>query len=284
MSSLNPVHRVGDQIAEAILAHRTTSSAAAAKQAVALLKRVGMPDPASRARAFPHELSGGMRQRVMIAMAIANRPRLLIADEPTTALDVTIQAQVLELLADLRRERGMGLVFITHSLAGGRRDRRPGRGDVCGRGRRAGHGRRRLRASAASLYCGAVAQRAEARTAQSRRAFPASCRRRMRCRRAASSRRAAACASRPARLRRPRSKRREPGDSPAASAGGRWHDARWSGPRADHGFHRAACSGAAAAVQAVTDVDLVDRPAARRSAWSARAAPERARSAVCCSA
>jgi peptide/nickel transport system permease protein len=117
MSSLNPVHRVGDQVAEAIRAHRPLPAGRARAEAVALLRRVGIADPERRARAFPHELSGGMRQRVMIAMAIANGPRLLIADEPTTALDVTVQAQILDLLADLRRETGMGLVFITHSLA-----------------------------------------------------------------------------------------------------------------------------------------------------------------------
>lgn len=116
LSSLNPVHRIGSQIKEAVLAHQTTSAAAAWKQSVGLLKRVGIPDPVRRASTFPHEMSGGMRQRAMIAMAIANNPHLLIADEPTTALDVTIQAQVLELLADLRRERGMALIFITHSL------------------------------------------------------------------------------------------------------------------------------------------------------------------------
>jgi peptide/nickel transport system permease protein len=116
LSSLNPVHRIGSQIAEAIRAHQPASASMAWKQALALLKRVGIPDPPRRARAFPHEMSGGMRQRAMIAMAIANNPRLLIADEPTTALDVTIQAQVLELLADLKRERGMALIFITHSL------------------------------------------------------------------------------------------------------------------------------------------------------------------------
>jgi peptide/nickel transport system permease protein len=115
-SSLNPVHTVGAQIAEAIRAHRPLSAAAAWNEAERLMGRVGIPDPARRLRAYPHELSGGMRQRVMIAIAIANDPALLIADEPTTALDVTIQAQVLELLADLRRERGLGLLFITHSL------------------------------------------------------------------------------------------------------------------------------------------------------------------------
>jgi peptide/nickel transport system permease protein len=113
-SSLNPVHRVGAQIEEAIRAHRPKADTRA--EAVALLRRVGIPDPGARARAYPHELSGGMRQRVMIAIAIANSPRLLIADEPTTALDVTIQAQVLDLLADLRRERGLALLFVTHSL------------------------------------------------------------------------------------------------------------------------------------------------------------------------
>jgi peptide/nickel transport system permease protein len=116
MSSLNPVHRVGAQIAEAIRAHRGVSRTALQARVLAMLRRVGIPDPERRAQAYPHELSGGMRQRVMIAMAVANGPRLLIADEPTTALDVTIQAQVLELLDDLKRESGMALVFITHSL------------------------------------------------------------------------------------------------------------------------------------------------------------------------
>jgi peptide/nickel transport system permease protein len=116
MSSLNPVHRVGHQIAEAILAHHAISRREADKKAVALLARVGIPDPERRARAYPHELSGGMQQRVMIAIAVANGPRLLIADEPTTALDVTIQAQVLELLAGLKRESGLAMIFITHSL------------------------------------------------------------------------------------------------------------------------------------------------------------------------
>jgi peptide/nickel transport system permease protein len=114
LSSLNPVHRIGAQIAEAIHAHRAARDAWS--QAGGLLRRVGIPDPGRRAASYPHELSGGMRQRAMIAMAIANNPRLLIADEPTTALDLTIQAQVLELLADLKNERGMAVVLITHSL------------------------------------------------------------------------------------------------------------------------------------------------------------------------
>ena len=117
-SSLNPVHRVGDQIAEALLAHHSTTALAARRQARSLLESVGMPDSGRRSRAFPHELSGGQRQRVTIAMAIANRPRLLIADEPTTALDVTIQAQILDLLADLKvQDPSMGLLFVTHNLA-----------------------------------------------------------------------------------------------------------------------------------------------------------------------
>src|SRR5829696_5910291 len=117
-SSLNPVHRVGDQIAEALLAHHSTTALAARRQARSLLESVGMPDSGRRSRAFPHELSGGQRQRVTIAMAIANRPRLLIADEPTTALDVTIQAQILDLLTDLKaQDASMGLLFVTHNLA-----------------------------------------------------------------------------------------------------------------------------------------------------------------------
>ena len=116
-SSLNPVHRVGDQVIEVIRAHRDASRADAAAQAIALLKDVGLPDAEQRARAYPHELSGGQRQRVMIASAVANGPRLLIADEPTTALDVTIQAQILDLLAGFKTKSDMGLIFITHNLA-----------------------------------------------------------------------------------------------------------------------------------------------------------------------
>jgi peptide/nickel transport system permease protein len=116
LSSLNPVHRIGAQISEALRAHQLLTRRAAWCKSVELLRRVGIPDPERRARAFPHELSGGMRQRVMIAIAIANDPALLIADEPTTALDATVQAQILELLAELRKERRIALIFITHNL------------------------------------------------------------------------------------------------------------------------------------------------------------------------
>jgi peptide/nickel transport system ATP-binding protein len=117
MSALNPVMRVGDQIAEAVLAHSTVSKVDAWSRAVAAMKDVAIPDPERRARDYPHQLSGGMRQRIMIAMAIVNRPQLLIADEPTTALDVTVQAQILELLSGLRRKFGLAMIFISHDLA-----------------------------------------------------------------------------------------------------------------------------------------------------------------------
>ena len=116
MSSLNPCFTVGFQIGESLKAHLGLSGRARDARVVELLAEVGISDPARRARAFPHQLSGGMSQRVMIAMALACRPKLLIADEPTTALDVTIQAQILDLLIRLRRENGMGLVLITHDM------------------------------------------------------------------------------------------------------------------------------------------------------------------------
>jgi peptide/nickel transport system ATP-binding protein len=116
MTSLNPVIRIGDQITEAVRLHRDLSAREAWDQAVEMLRLVRIPEPARRAQEYPHQLSGGMRQRAMIAMALACRPALLIADEPTTALDVTIQAQILALILDLQKELGMGLILITHDL------------------------------------------------------------------------------------------------------------------------------------------------------------------------
>jgi oligopeptide/dipeptide ABC transporter ATP-binding protein len=116
MTSLNPVARVGDQVTEAIRLHERVDRRAARRRVLELFERVGIPDPEDRLDAYPHQLSGGLKQRVMIAMALATRPRLLIADEPTTALDVTIQAQILELLRELQRDLGMSILLITHDL------------------------------------------------------------------------------------------------------------------------------------------------------------------------
>ena len=116
LSALHPLYKVGKQLIEAVRAHRDVSKATARARAVELLGLVGIPDPTKRVDQFPHEFSGGMRQRVMIAMALANEPKLLIADEPTTALDVTVQAQILALMERLQRELGMAIVIITHDL------------------------------------------------------------------------------------------------------------------------------------------------------------------------
>lgn len=116
MTSLNPAFTIGDQLIEAVLLHRKVKKAAARERAIELLEMVGIPDPAARLKQFPHEFSGGMRQRALIAIALANEPRLLIADEPTTALDVTVQAQIIDLLRKLQREMDMGVIFVTHDL------------------------------------------------------------------------------------------------------------------------------------------------------------------------
>jgi peptide/nickel transport system ATP-binding protein len=116
LSSLHPFYKVGVQLVEAMRAHREVSKSAARERAVELLTMVGIPDPQRRVDQFPHEFSGGMRQRAMIAMALANEPKLLIADEPTTALDVTVQAQILALLQDLQGRLGTAIILITHDL------------------------------------------------------------------------------------------------------------------------------------------------------------------------
>ncbi|MEM7442157.1 MAG: ABC transporter ATP-binding protein [Pseudomonadota bacterium] len=116
MSSLNPAFRIGDQIGEAVRRHRAVGRADADQAALAILRRVGIPAPEQRLREYPHQLSGGMRQRVMIAMALVNNPSVLIADEPTTALDVTIQAQILDLIRELQNDLGMATIMITHDL------------------------------------------------------------------------------------------------------------------------------------------------------------------------
>jgi glutathione transport system ATP-binding protein len=116
LSALNPVHQVGDQIAEMIRAHQDLSEKQANNRAVELLDMVGIPQPKTRSKQYPHEYSGGMRQRAMIAMAVANDPEVLIADEPTTALDVTVQAQILDVIQRVQHELGAAIVFITHDL------------------------------------------------------------------------------------------------------------------------------------------------------------------------
>src|SRR5262249_5494963 len=116
MTSINPLHTIEKQIGEILLLHGGLTGQAARERTIELLSQVGIPDPQMRLKSYPHQLSGGQRQRVMIAMALANEPDLLIADEPTTALDVTVQAQILNLLKELQRRLGMAMLFITHDL------------------------------------------------------------------------------------------------------------------------------------------------------------------------
>ena len=140
-SALHPFYKVGDQIAEAYLEHHKVNKAKARTRAIEMLDRVGIPNPQRRAKQYPHEFSGGMRQRAMIALGLVNDPKLLIADEPTTALDVTVQAQILDLLNDLQTEVGSAIVLITHPRPGGRgRGGRRRAGHVCRSLRRERHG------------------------------------------------------------------------------------------------------------------------------------------------
>ena len=164
MTSLNPLHTIEKQIGEILLLHRGLTGAAARARTLEVLTQVGIPDPQSRLNSYPHQLSGGQRQRVMIAMALANEPDLLIADEPTTALDVTVQAQIIALLKDIQKRLGMSLLFITHDLGIVRKlaDR------VCvmkdGKIVEAGTVAARVCGAQASLYPGAARRRAKARS------------------------------------------------------------------------------------------------------------------------
>ena len=156
MTSLNPTMRIGDQISETVVLHRGASAAEARERAVEVLGLVGMPRPAERVDNYPHQLSGGMRQRVMIAMALSCEPKLLIADEPTTALDVTIQKQILELIDSLRKRLSMAVILVTHDLGRDRRPGRPDRGHVRGQDRREHHHHPAVRQPAPPLHRGAV--------------------------------------------------------------------------------------------------------------------------------
>ena len=163
MTALNPVMRVGDQIAEGPMAHMGQSRSQARNRALELMRQVGIPDAARRARAYPHELSGGMRQRVMIAIALACEPKVILCDEPTTALDVTIQDQILKLLAAMRRDFGVSVVFVTHDLAVVAQTCDTHRRHVRRPGRRDGHGRGGVPRAAAPLHARPAALRAAVR-------------------------------------------------------------------------------------------------------------------------
>ncbi len=196
MSSLNPLHTIGRQVSEVVMVHRgLRKRAAPAPSAIELLELVGIPDAARRLDDYPHQLSGGQRQRVMIAMALANEPDLLIADEPTTALDVTVQAQILELLRELQAKRGMAMLFITHDLGIVRHMA----DTVCvmteGRDRRARADRRCLRQSAAPLYAPSARRRTEGRRRRPPIPGAVSSRRRTIC--GSGSRSSAACCAAP---------------------------------------------------------------------------------------
>ncbi len=177
MSALDPLYSIGAQIAAPLIAHGGLAKRAARLRAGELLQEVGVAGGAARANAYPHQLSGGERQRAMIAMAIANRPRLLIADEPTTALDVTVQARILELIARLQRELGMAMIFVSHDLGLVRRIARRVYVILRGPGRRGRARRRSARAPARPLHAQARRGRALGRqAAAARRRADSACR------------------------------------------------------------------------------------------------------------
>ncbi len=161
MTSLNPLHTIERQVSEVLFVHKRLGRAAARARTLDLLAMVGLREAPRRLDAYPHELSGGQRQRVMIAMALANEPDLLIADEPTTALDVTIQAQILRLLKELQARLGMALLLITHDLGDRAQGRRPGVRDDRGRDRRGRADRDGVRAAAAPVHAAAARGGAE---------------------------------------------------------------------------------------------------------------------------
>ena len=184
---LHPMYRVGDQIAEAVHAHRTSAKDAARARAVELLDHVGIPNAKSRARDYPHQFSGGMRQRAMIAMALVHNPSILIADEPTTALDVTVQAQILELIEEVKREFDIGVILVTHDLGVVAETANSVMVMYAGRDHGVRPGARDLRAAAAPVHLGAARLDADDRaTARAR-----SCRSRARRRRCSTARPAA---------------------------------------------------------------------------------------------
>ena len=169
LTALNPVYSIGNQITEAIRAHRDIGRKEAMDLALDIMERVRIPEAAKRLKQYPHEMSGGMRQRVMIAQALVLNPRILICDEPTTALDVTIQAQILGLIRDLQDDTGAAVIMITHDNGCRRRDRRSGGGHEELAGGRAGNGRADLRRAEASLHPSVVGRRAPARQHERRR-------------------------------------------------------------------------------------------------------------------
>ena len=169
MTSLNPVYTIGNQIAETIRRHRPVDRSAAWKEAVGLLDMVHIPAPERRVREYPHQLSGGMRQRVMIAMALACEPTVLLADEPTTALDVTVQAQIFDLLKEIQASHGTCIVLITHDFGAVSETGRSSPGDVRGSQGRRGHPRRDQRRPAPPVHPGAAAVHAGDRRRPGRR-------------------------------------------------------------------------------------------------------------------